>query len=167
MKFHTAMCIIGAALLVQACRPDDDLPKEPVINEIAFDAAERVLTLRFTDGDGNVGLAAGDTLPPFQPFEDPGRTVPNRFHYNMWVDYYEKRNGEWVLVETPGTFDFRMPIITPTGQNKQLRVKATYDMSSFIPLLTAQSDTLRFSVRIADRSLNVSNMKEVETVVVP
>ncbi len=164
-SFGFYISLFIAALGFAACNKVEDLPAEPVINEIIFDTSVKALQFRFTDGDGNFGLSQTDILPPYQPFEDEAETIPNRFHYNLWVDYFEKIDGEWVQIFTASTIDFRVPILTPAGQNKQLRVLATYDMSSFLPFITAQSDTIKFQVSIVDRALNVSNMVETDAIV--
>jgi hypothetical protein len=165
LGLYFSFCVL--VLVSAACTDDEELPSEPVINEISFDTTVKALQFRFTDGDGNFGLSQNDILPPYQPYEDDEETIPNRFHYNLWVDYFEKIDGEWEQVFTASTIDFRVPILTPAGQNKQLRVLATYDMSSFLPFITAESDTIKFQVRIVDRALNVSNMAETEPIVLP
>ncbi len=167
MKRPASIYMVFLMLVFVSCNEDEELPPEPVINEIIFDNDSKTLEFLFTDGDGNFGLAPSDTLGPFRPFEDDEQTIPNRFYYNLWVDYFEKRDGIWEQIITASPIDFRVPLLTPTGQNKQLRVKVAYDMSSFIPFLTAESDTIMFQIRIVDRILNVSNTAETLPLVIP
>lgn len=157
---NIVVLLFAIAAMSSACREDQDLPDEPVINEVSFNSLDKNLHFRFTDGDGDVGLGPGDTLSPFQPDPDAFGNPTNRFYFNLWIDYFEKIDGEWVQVLTASPIDFRVPVLTPQGQNKQLRVKVTYDMGSFLPFITAQSDTIKLSVRIADRSLHLSNIAE-------
>lgn len=134
---------------------------EPIINSLTFDVPSQSMIFEFTDGDGDFGLYPDDTLK----YLDPERTIPNPYYYNLWIDYYEKREGEWVLVEPPGTFNFRIPVITPDGQNKQLEVKVTNDMSFDLPLPTAQSDTIKFKVTLVDRAKHESVPEETDEIV--
>lgn len=167
--FFTGVLILGS------CQSEDDLPDEPKINSIQFMKSDTSLVLEFTDGDGNFGLRQGDTLPPFQPYEDEEETIRNRFHNNYWLDIYVKREGEFVLFEpvnSENAFDFRIPEITPQGQNKQLRVKVTNDLSLELKDLIESSsndiflgDTVKFSVELVDRDLNVSGPAETGEVV--
>ena len=58
----------GACLLLCGCLPDPMFPDEPTLSFDSFEAMDNgtaTMTLGFTDGDGNVGLSQGDTLPPF------------------------------------------------------------------------------------------------------
>ncbi len=155
------------ALLLAAssssCDKSKDFPDEPVINALRFDSVEKALIINFTDGDGDFGLNSME--PPFNGFLDPDSTIPNPYYNNLWLDYFEKRNGEWVLVETPSTFNYRVPVLTPAGQNKQLDVKITYDMSFELPFDNAQSDTIKFRVTLVDRSLKESIPEETSPII--
>lgn len=143
---------------ISSCDSSKDFPDEPVINSLEFDSVNKALIINFTDGDGDFGI--DNDAPPFQQYLDADSTIPNPYYYNLWLDYYEKRNGEWVLVETPSTFNFRIPVLTPAGQNKQLDVKITYDMDFDLPLPNAESDTIKFGVTLVDRAKNQSIPKE-------
>lgn len=154
--------IIG--VVVMACNRAEELPVEPVITSLSFDTQSEALKLEFTDGDGDFGIGPDYDEPPFL---DPDSTIVNPYYTNLWIDYYEKREGEWVLVETPDSFNFRVPVLTPEGQNKQLEVKITYDMSFELPFPTAQSDTIKFRVTLVDRARHESVPKETEAIYLP
>lgn len=146
-----------------SCINDKDFPDEPVIVSLEFDTLSKALIITFTDGDGDFGIENGD--PRFSEFLDEDSTVFNPYYHNLWIDYYEKREGDWVLVQPPNTFNFRVPYLTPEGQNKQLEVKITYEMKDDVPLPTAQSDTIKFGVVLIDRSKNHSLPKETSAIV--
>jgi hypothetical protein len=158
--------LVGALILFSACDSEDELPDEPVINSVEFNEDTKELAINFTDGDGNFGLADRDTLPPYQALEDTVNNIPNPFHNNLWLDVFSKRQGVYDLLEPPNPFDFRIPILTPQGQNKQLRVTATYDLGADLSDLTIVldnldfGDTLLFKVTMVDQDLNVSNTFE-------
>ena len=48
------------------------------------------LKLAFTDAEGDIGYAGGDTLPPFGANDE--------YHYNFFIDYYEKQKGNYVKI---------------------------------------------------------------------
>ena len=123
------------------------------------------MIVEFSDGDGDFGISPND--PKFPEYLDPDSTQLNPYYYNLWIDYFEKREGEWILVQTPGTFNFRIPVLTPDGQNKQLEVKITNDMSFDLPLPTAESDTIKFKVTLVDRAKHQSVPEETDAIYMP
>lgn len=151
------------AVFVVSCENVKDFPDEPVINSLVFDSLTQSMIIKFTDGDGDFGIDHDN--PPFQEFLDSDSTIPNPYYYNLWVDYYEKREGEWELIHTPSTFNYRVPVLTPDGQNKQLDVKITYDMAFDLPLPTAESDTIKFNVTLVDRAKNESSTEETGVII--
>lgn len=164
---YVIFVLIVAALTVfsVSCENSKDFPDEPVINSLDFDSLSKSLIIHFTDGDGDFGIDSEE--PPFNQWLDDDSTVANPYYYNLWVDYYELRDGNWEIIHTPSTFNYRVPVLTPAGQNKQLDVKITYDMSFELPLQTAESDTIKFNVTLVDRSKNESIPKETSAIVFP
>lgn len=131
------------------------LPPEPRLTsiELTTSGTTGTLLLGFEDGDGNFGLSEGDTTGSFCS------TCP--FHYNLFCEYEELRNGTWTPVflnpklgEVP--FYYRAPRIEPSGQNKALRGTISVELSPRY-FLTSEWDTLRFAVHIVDRELNASD----------
>ncbi len=148
-----------------SCDRSDGFPDEPVITKLEFDTDIRSMVIEFTDGDGDFGIDGDD--PDFPQYLDPDSTELNPYYTNLWIDYYEKQEGEWVLVEPENTFNFRVPVLTPTGQNKQLEVVITNDLSADIPYPTAESDTIKFIVTLVDRAKNESIPAETGELFVP
>lgn len=166
---HLTPFLLIASFLV-SCVERDKLPDEPVINSIEYLEDTRQLVVTFTDGDGNFGLHDNETQPPYQPYLDTVSMEPNPYHYNYWLDYYKKdENGQWLLVELPGNANFRIPFLTPEGQDKQLRVKITNDLGTEIPLppFIVEGDTMKFAVTLIDRALNHSNVAETPPFIAP
>ena len=161
-RFRSAL-LLAALFVVAACNNDDDLPDEPVINSVDYLEAEKDLVINFTDGDGNFGLPADLIDPPFQAWEDSADGIINKNHNNLWLDVYVKESGTFQLLETPNPygFDFRIPFLTPAGQNKQLKVTATYNLIDLADVaevgVLEYGDTLKFNVTIIDRDLNISS----------
>jgi hypothetical protein len=168
-NFWTLSLVLGSLLFLSSCGEESDLPNEPVVNDLEFKTATNELVLRFTDGDGNFGLADRDTLPPYQQFLDSLRTEENPYYYNYWLNVLIKEDGNFIPLDAPSTFNARVPVLTPAGQNKQLRVTVTndldFDLSAFAQLGQIENgDTLKFQVVLVDRDLNESVMKETEGV---
>lgn len=155
---HLYFFLLVPLLVFQMCKPQEEFSDIPEITNVELQEGDTMmLVVKFRDGDGDVGLADSDTMPPYQPLKVAGGdTIPNRYHYNFWVNYYEKIEGVWELIETPGGLDFRIPVITPQGQNKQ--IEATAELILEVPSrLNPQSDTLKYEVKVIDRALHESS----------
>lgn len=151
--------LLLAALLGAGCLKTEEFPKEPLISYKSYvqggDSA--TLTIGFTDGDGDIGLGPADTLSPFNP--------GSHWYHNFFVDYYKMHNGQWELQVFTLPLYYRIPVITPTGQNKTLEGDIAVEISPLV-LPQVPGDTVRFGVHIADRALNESNTVFTETIVV-
>lgn len=162
------------ALMLFSCRPVEEYPLEPVISYGGFTylmnadstfSGKGVLSIRYTDGDGDLGLGQSDTVPPFH--------VGGAYYYNMFVRYFRLVDG--VFVETPLlswnqqeqhydtlTFNARFPRLLDSETPKP--ISGTIDYAIDVANPFSPSDTIMFKVRIADRALRVSN--EVESDVI-
>lgn len=168
--FYTLFSALVFTAIVSSCVEKVKLPDEPVITSIDYLEDTKQLVVTFTDGDGNFGLYDNEVNPPYQPYLDSAETEPNPYHYNYWLDYYKKdENGEWFLVDLPGNANFRIPFLTPEGQDKQLKVKITNDLGTEIPLppFIVEGDTVKFAVTLIDRDLNHSNVAETKPFAAP
>ena len=138
-----------------SCLPEANYPIEPVIKFIAFDISEdntAVLSIEFTDGDGDLGLNSSDILPPFCSTCD--------HHFNLMCEYDELRDGEWThipLVPAQGQvpFYYRVPRVNPSGSNPALKGVIEIAMNTWS--LQSEYDTLRYRITLEDRGLNLSN----------
>lgn len=141
---------------LSSCLKDKNFPDEPVIefkvlNTYGADSAR--LVLKFTDGDGNMGLEDSDTAPPF--------CTTCEYHHNLFCEYYEKQNGVWThipldpdLGQIP--FWYRVPWLKPSGQNQSQQGEISIAMP-FYYLTGTGFDTARFEIYVVDRALNKSN----------
>jgi len=133
----------------------------PIVPEIKFEdfvllqniqtgEIERgVLKISFKDGDGDIGLKQTETEPPYD--------------YNLFVTYFEIQNGDTVEVvitdpETgdTATFNARIPILTPKGNNKS--IKGEIEDTLFINNPFSDFDTIMYEVYLVDRALHKSNI---------
>lgn len=155
--------IIFALILgtLSSCRPDPTFPDEPTLEFKSFTQTtdgngQNVANfiMRFTDGDGNVGLEQSDTTGVFCP-------DTCFYHYNLFCNYYEKQEGEWVHYSYENEdilvpFYYRVPRVIPNGQNPSLEGDIDIFMNTYF--LPTSYDTCRFEAFLVDRDLNHSNV---------
>lgn len=158
------------ALLGQGCLKTEEFPPEPYLEYLSFtnDPENAEMRFSFTDGDGNVGLSASDTLSPFNATNDP----VNKYHWNLWIRYYEKIDGVWYEYQSddpnaplyldPNSTFTRIRRLDPEGQNKALEGEIIIDMTGWYPLTLA--DTVQYGVVLIDRDLNLSNEAKTEEI---
>jgi hypothetical protein len=99
-----------------------------------------LLKFTFTDGDGNVGLSPGDTIPPNDK--------------NLFVDYYEKIDGEFTKVAPAGDTVYFNARINRFGSENPTKA----DVEMLIKIGFTLTDTIRLDYYIVDRAFNRSNM---------
>lgn len=152
-------------IMTQGCQPEQNYGDQPSIEfeeyeKLGDDSAVK-LVISYVDGDGDLGLKESHDDPPF----DSGR-----YYHNMFIDYYEKINGEFKQV-TPDPFstdtinyNYRFPYITPSGKNKAIKGEISVGFQ-VIPTAEDNPDRnydgeIKFEVTIVDRALNESNTVE-------
>jgi hypothetical protein len=157
-----ALLTTVGSLLLGGCLRTEEFPVEPVITYKEFKAFgdSASLVIKFTDGDGDIGLGQGDTTGAYAP----GQT----YYHNFFVEYYKLDNGVW---SPPFVFAlplyYRVPVVTPTGQNKALEGEIAVALKPYPTLPGTSGDTIRYSVKLVDRALHESNVVYTEGVVVP
>ncbi len=148
---------------MSACnKGESKFPDEPVIElkgtmvggNFAKDTVA-IISLGYTDGDGDIGLQDGDSAAPFN--------YGSEYFYNLWVWYYAKINGQWTKVKNPisptnDTINFheRLPVITPKGRNKW--ISGQLDLMVPAYPFGLNYDTVRYSLQLVDRKLRKSNL---------
>ena len=163
------VAVLGSILF--SCRRIEEYPIEPAITYDNFvlllntqtgKTDRGVLSISYTDGDGDLGLDPGDTLPPFDKGSD--------YYYNILIKYFEKQNGTFVEVPLLSwnpdnqqydtiTFNGRFPNLTPEHGNKN--IKGVIQDTLYVNNPLSDFDTIKYKVSIYDRALHLSN--EVET----
>lgn len=163
---NTGAAKIGGALLVAGvlatgCLKTEEFPAMPAITFKSFEffGDSASLVVNFTDGDGDVGLDASDNAPPYD--------TSSTYYYNFFLHYSEKVNNVWNDVEFEEPIFYRIPRITPTGQNKTLEGEIAVAIDPFPLFITGASDTVRYSIEMVDRALNRSNKVFTSDIIVP
>lgn len=165
-KIHLFLLILLIGGLI-SCKKVEKFPVIPRIEYLSFTKAYNpdleiydrgILHFSFEDGDGDIGLNNGDTLPPFNS--------SSKYYYNLIIIYFEMQNGELkevpILWFNPQTEQYdtltqsaRIPNLTPEGINKA--ISGEIQDTLFIYNFNSVYDTIKFEAYIFDRALNMSN----------
>lgn len=137
-------------LALSACNKLEEYDDRPIILESTYELEKNfagldtglVLRFTYTDGDGNVGLSARDTIPPYDK--------------NVMIDYYEKQGNDFVKILIPGTTD----TLNFNSRIKEFGVgnPTKAEVSVKINIGVVIADTVRFDYYILDKALNKSNV---------
>lgn len=173
MKKTISILVLMIFVLV-ACQEKMEYPIEPhityeglayVMNADSTLTGEVVLSIGYTDGDGDLGLDDADTLYPFGP-NDP-------HYYNMIIDYL-KWNGS-AFVETPlldwnpqtqdfDTVSFNARFKRLVFNDEAISISGTIDYKMMVYNPFSPNDTVKFKVHLIDRALHESNTIETDMI---
>lgn len=158
MQRLTNFVILFSFIFLSACKKDDPTPMPPVIKFVeaglSSDGSYAVVKFEFFDNDGDLGLKQDESQGEQQ--------------YNLFIDYYEKQNGVWLLKSPVVTFNsgtnsydttvfhLRVPFIQ--NKEKQSLRGETYVKLIYNPFST--NDTIRYDMVLKDRALHSSNKME-------
>ena len=163
LKLVMALVLLATA----SCRKFEEYPPEPyiefrdfalMVNQQTGVPEKGVLRIYYRDGDGDLGLEQGDTLPPFE--------ASGNYYYTLIITYFEIQNGVQTAVPLVSwnnatqqydtlTLSARMPLLLPKNQKKSIQGIIDYELFVYNPL--SDFDTILLSVQVVDRSLNLSN----------
>lgn len=150
--FKGLVLVIVATTIASSCNPGRSYPDEPKIEYVSYTFTDSLdilgnvthlglLTISFTDGDGDIGLFQSET------------DINDIFIYRVGIS-----NGSPVLTDMD-TLNFRIPYLTPEGQNKTLKGEIDIEINLYKDIIpTYPYDTMYYEVYIKDRGLNESNI---------
>jgi hypothetical protein len=160
MKFCPKLPLILLSIALFSftkCKKPEEYPIIPAIEFKSFatipDTAGTnvIMTISFTDGDGDIGLADNEIQPPFDN--------------NLFVTYFEKQNGKWTdtiktvqFKDTVIYYNGRIPFINTNGKNKNIKGEIQYKMLVIKRPNASGTDTIAFKIYILDRALHKSNI---------
>lgn len=132
------------------------------------------ISIKFRDGDGDLGLNTDETAPPYADTTETGEI--NKYRSNFFWEVLRKENGEFVSFplseNTPQRFPYLNEESTEGGPLEGI-LRFGFEVfptehEQVNPGRNAirRFDTLKFRVNIADRALNESNIIETDEVVV-
>ncbi len=167
--------LIVAGGAVSSCLSPPDYPDAPSIGDaraepmrVGTGGARRDsvrLTVSYQDGNGDLGLATGDTSGVYT-FRGG-----NRNYFNYFLQPYVKNaQGTFQPVSTAklGEYNGRFPRITADGA-KAAPVKGTltYTQNFFLGAPFRPGQEVRFVISIQDRGLHESNQVTTNSFVIP
>jgi len=163
VKRITILVILFAIVIAVGCKKENTTPQPPVITFVAAqfstDKSASLVKFEFFDANGDLGLRQEENNGEQQ--------------YNIFVDYYEKENGDWILkspiiaqipdLNEPSGFRFDTTITNlrfPFLENEDvssLTGEAQIELffNNFIKPL---ADTFRYEIYINDRAFQKSNI---------
>lgn len=171
IKILGLFAVIVMIVSFSSCLKPVSYPDEPELLSASYTELgdSLLVSVEFTDGDGDVGLNEADTSSPYNP--------GSFYHYNLYLEYFEMMEGEWVKgrldpngnnFPTADTinFQYRIKNLTPAGQNKTLKgsINITIEAPFYNPL-SHHSDSIKYRISLIDRALNVSNFVETDLIV--
>lgn len=142
-------------MIFSSCIKEEQYPIEPKIEYQGFAVIQDVngndsigmLSITYTDGDGDIGLYDSDTAEPYK--------------YNYYLRLFYMKNGsavELIPADTTLGFNARIPILTPAGRNKNIKGEINRDLELYYAWSQLGSDTIGFEIYIKDRALHSSNI---------
>ncbi|MDD3281597.1 MAG: hypothetical protein PHC83_08520 [Bacteroidales bacterium] len=145
--FRNSILFTTCFFLFYACKPITEFPIIPYIEFVSFTKIyngtskddKGILTIYFTDGDGNIGFKENE----------------NDSSYNFFIDYYEKQEGQFVKIDLPATLNVRLPIINTSKEPQALTGNIEIEVFFNNPLSTY--DTIKLECWLLDRDCNESN----------
>jgi hypothetical protein len=151
----TLIFLFLVALGFTSCLKKEEFPVVPAIQWESYDTivdakgydSLSFLKISYTDGDGDIGLYSWDTVSPYK--------------YNFFVKMFQMKNGslqEIIFPDTNLNFNGRIPILTPTGRNKNIKGEIEMMIEIYFARPVLLNDTIAFELYIQDRALNKSNV---------
>ncbi len=154
MKQLVKLAILFTIVLSLGCKKDDVEPVPPVITfidaQLSADKSFSIVRFEFFDGDGDLGLKQNEST--------------GEQEFNVFIDYYEKVNGAWVLKSpvitwntTEAKFDttelhLRLPFLE-NESGRELEGETEIDL-----LYNFAADTFRYEITLKDRAFHLSNV---------
>ncbi len=148
---------IAAVLLVMfsSCRKSENISEIPKITYVSFESFKNlsgkdtaaVVVFEYEDGDGDLGSLSTDSAG----------------YRNLFVKFFEKKNGVFVQPVLPGSYDAQIPNLTPKAKNKSISGDISY--SILLPP-SVTNDTIKLSLYIVDRANHKSNEIETAAIVI-
>lgn len=155
---YRQIAVLLILILLFSCKKYEQFPDEPVIkfksltsypNQSGVDSA-LVLTITFTDGDGDLGLRSEDIQPPFNPGSE--------YYYNLYATYFILQNGDFVPLPVSAVNGYRIPYIENNSSNKAISGEIIINLEITGLNVVAPEGTFRFEVYVYDRALHRSNV---------
>ena len=156
--------VISLIFLFNACVKREKYPDTPSIDLVhfisVFDsgkyAIRGIMTISFTDGNGDIGYFDRDTISPYD--------TAGPYYYNYVITFFAKQAGIYHQIDLQPPFSVRIPVLNTEFPGKAITgtITDTLNLSTIPPTMY---DTIRFEAFIYDRALNRSNTIQTPEIV--
>ncbi|MCF8331087.1 MAG: hypothetical protein K9H84_01400 [Bacteroidales bacterium] len=151
LLIYILIAILSGLMFLSSCTDDKDYPIEPKIKFEDFRKVNQdstgIITLSYTDGDGDIGLAKSDTLYPYD----------STYFYNFFLYIFERKNGQYDSVQTSIPYHGRIPLLENVQEGESIEGEIEMELDIFSMDVFIPGDTVVFDIFIVDRALHHSN----------
>jgi len=155
-----------------SCKREQNFSVVPYISFVDFTkygADSAIVRIKFTDGDGDIGLDPTDLSPPYN--------IGSRYYADLFLVYYylDPESNTWKvynnnITNTNSTqfdtmqYTYRIPNLTQSGQNQSLQgeikvaIPAPYCLTGSVLFPhSPPAPQFMYKITLVDRALHVSN----------
>jgi len=151
-KLH--VFLIATMAFFTSCIDREEYPIVPyiefkdfyVVTDQTTGSQTGVIVLFFTDGDGDIGLAARDTIYPFHP--------DGEYYNNFMMNVLKKQGNDTLRLP----YNMRIPPVNPDNYPQNLKGDIYIDISIEVLLSVLPDKKFQFEVFIYDKALHKSNL---------
>lgn len=169
LNILNSITILFLVIGFYSCQKPPEFPNTPNISLLSINKEYKEtderrgdfvsININFTDGDGDLGISASESL--FPPYTID--SVQTEYFNNLLITMYYKSNNQWKVVDfgnnngLSGQFerlqdsDLKSPIKGTISYNFVI------DNQSQNILGFKKNDSIKFDIAIRDRALNMSN----------
>lgn len=153
-KYISVLALLSISIL-PSCVKEKNFPTTPEIKFLYYsaytnDSADCVIS--FKDGDGDIGILAGDASSP--------NDFKMKYLYKDTIDGifkpWDKAPADTLLFDTL-FYDYRVPDLMPEGQYKALDGEIRAKLRA-APIYYPTHKTIKFEITLRDRAGHLSNM---------
>ncbi|MBL4651396.1 MAG: hypothetical protein JKY53_00825 [Flavobacteriales bacterium] len=157
MEWFSKIGVLTAitSVIITSCTKttcNEDIPTIGFSAFEQFDDNTAKLVITFKDCNGDIGLNQADSIDP-------------AYQYNLFMEYYEKQNGNWVNLKPLIPYYYRIPVLYD-GSGNSIEGDIEITMGSYFNP-NSGFDTIKYEIYILDRALNKSNAVETGDIIKP
>ncbi len=170
MKLRLVAIITLIVFLISCKKSKEEYPIEPVLEFKSFNALskyEAFMVLKFTDGDGDIGLKSSDTTGIYD------KSTP--YYYNLYIKTYYKANDgtfkdtaiydlQTNTIDT-GLIKQRVQFVEKTNKEDYLKGEFEINLNGYRQL--ASHKTIKYEIYFYDRALHQSKIIETPELICP
>jgi hypothetical protein len=153
-------CSLLVGVSITSCVKEKNFPIEPKIEfkeyfKYSLDSADCVI--KFKDGDGDIGVLAGDTVPDLKM----------KYLFKGTDGMFHPYDGTFGTSQFDTLFyTYRVPDLMPDGQYKALDGEIKIKLRAS-PIYNPAHHVVKFEIRLKDRAGHLSNIVTTNEINIP